>query len=56
MDSLDAAAASVVDFIAQHQVTRLNVAGPRASQEPEITAFVDDLFTATFCREVIGRR
>jgi hypothetical protein len=56
MDSLDAVAASVVDFIAQHQVTWLNVAGPRASQEPEIAALVNDLLMATFCREVIGRR
>jgi hypothetical protein len=56
MDSLDAAAASVADFIAQHQVTRLNVAGPRASQEPEIAAFVKELLTATFNSQLATSR
>jgi hypothetical protein len=45
MDSLEAAAESVLDFIAEYQVTRLNVAGPRASQEPEIAAFVEELLS-----------
>jgi hypothetical protein len=46
IESLESAAASVVEFIAEHQVTRLNVAGPRASQEPEIAEFVEELFSA----------
>lgn len=56
MDSLESAAATIVDFMAGHQVTRLNIAGPRASQEPEIAAFVYDLLTATFSTELIGHR
>jgi Circularly permutated YpsA SLOG family len=35
------AADKLREFLAQHDVERLNVAGPRASQEPEIAAFVD---------------
>jgi hypothetical protein len=31
------------EFLAEHRVERLNVAGPRASQEPEIGAFVNEL-------------
>jgi hypothetical protein len=56
MESLESAAASVIDFIAEHRVTRLNVAGPRASQEPEIAEFVNDLLKATFSSELIGHR
>ncbi len=48
MDSLESAATSVLEFIAEHHVVRLNVAGPRASQEPEIAAFVEKLLTNTF--------
>jgi hypothetical protein len=33
-------------FIAEHRIERLNVAGPRASQEPEIGAFVEAVLTA----------
>jgi hypothetical protein len=45
MESLEVAVESVLEFIAEHQVTRLNVAGPRASQEPEIAAFVEELLS-----------
>jgi hypothetical protein len=34
------AAARLLQFLAEHRVGRLNVAGPRASQEPEIGEFV----------------
>lgn len=34
------AAQGLLDFLAEHHIGRLNVAGPRASQEPEIAAFV----------------
>ena len=36
----DAAARQLSDFIAEHQIRTLNVAGPRASGDPEIGAFV----------------
>jgi hypothetical protein len=35
------AAVSLRQFIAEHRIARLNVAGPRASQEPQIGAYVD---------------
>jgi hypothetical protein len=35
-------------FLIEHQVQRLNVAGPRASQEPEIAEFVGNVLRATF--------
>jgi len=38
----------LLTFIEEHHVRRLNVAGPRASQEPEIAAYVDALLTAAF--------
>lgn len=47
IDSLESAAASIVEFIAEHQVTRLNVAGPRSSQEPEIAEFVEVLLNSS---------
>ena len=37
------AAQELLDFLAVHHVGRLNVAGPRASQEPEIAAFVREV-------------
>jgi hypothetical protein len=40
-------ARKLCDFLAVHCVNRLNFAGPRASQEPEITAFVGDVLEAT---------
>jgi hypothetical protein len=35
-------------FLAHHNVRRLNVAGPRASQEPEVGQFVRDILCAVF--------
>jgi hypothetical protein len=40
------AAVTLRQFLAEHKVTRLDVAGPRASQEPQIGAFVDAVLTA----------
>lgn len=39
-EAIDVAAAKLLSFLAEHAVKRLNVAGPRASQEPEIGPFV----------------
>ena len=39
-DAATAAASELWQFLAKHRVGRLNVAGPRASQEPEIGEFV----------------
>lgn len=36
----------LLDFLAAHRVSRLNVAGPRASQEPEVAAFVRRVLVA----------
>jgi predicted Rossmann fold nucleotide-binding protein DprA/Smf involved in DNA uptake len=36
----------LLDFLAANEVKRLNIAGPRASQEPEIAAFVQDVLEA----------
>ena len=40
------AAEQLRQFLRQHNVRRLNVAGPRASQAPEIARFVRDVLTA----------
>jgi hypothetical protein len=40
------AAAMLRRFIAAHKVMQLNIAGPRASQEPEIAVYVDAVLTA----------
>lgn len=40
------AAALLRQFLAAHRLKRLNVAGPRASQEPGIAAFVDAVLGA----------
>jgi hypothetical protein len=39
-------AQTLLDFVAAHHVERLNVAGPRASQEPGIAAFVRQVLVA----------
>jgi hypothetical protein len=39
-------AGRLVRFLAEHHVRRLNVAGPRASQEPEVAAFVHAVLKA----------
>jgi hypothetical protein len=43
ISSLEEAGERVAEFIAEHNVVRLNVAGPRGSQEPEIAGFVEEL-------------
>lgn len=40
------AAVALRQFLGEHQIARLNVAGPRASQEPQIAAYVDAVLTA----------
>ncbi len=40
------AAVILRQFIGEHKITRLNVAGPRASQEPAIDAYVNAVLTA----------
>jgi hypothetical protein len=42
-------ASRLTAFLQEHEVRRLNVAGPRASQEPEIAQFVREVLTATLC-------
>jgi hypothetical protein len=39
-EAANEAASQLLQFIEEHQVRRLNVAGPRASQEPQIADFV----------------
>jgi len=38
----------LLSFITEHQIRTLNVAGPRASHEPEIGAFVEQVLEATW--------
>ena len=40
MDAASAAALELLQFLDEHQVKTLNVAGPRASQDPEVIEFV----------------
>jgi hypothetical protein len=40
----------LLDFLSTHRVSRLNVAGPRESQEPRIAAFVRDVLVAALDR------
>jgi hypothetical protein len=42
------AATKLREFLGEHAVRTLNVAGPRASQEPEIAKFVADVFELAF--------
>jgi Circularly permutated YpsA SLOG family len=44
--SVDESAARLRSFLDKHQVERLNIAGPRASQEPEVAAFVRSVLQA----------
>lgn len=46
--SVDDDGKRLLAFIEQHRVRRLNVAGPRASQVPEIVEYVDAILTAAF--------
>jgi hypothetical protein len=43
-------AQELLEFIAEHRVERLNVAGPRASQEPLVAAFVRGVLIAALDR------
>ena len=47
------AADAVREFLARHQVERLNIAGPRASQAPEIADYVDAVLACT-CSKAEG--
>jgi Circularly permutated YpsA SLOG family len=44
--TIDDAAARLREFRSAHHVARLNVAGPRASQEPQVAGFVRDVLRA----------
>jgi hypothetical protein len=44
-ESVAAAASQLLDFLNEHEVHALNVAGPRLSQEPEIAEFVRRVLT-----------
>jgi hypothetical protein len=48
--TIQIAASELRQFIDAHQVIRLNVAGPRASQEPEIAEFVQDVLQSALVR------
>jgi putative molybdenum carrier protein len=48
--SVAEAAGELLSFLDEHQVRRLNIAGPRASQEPEVAAFVRDVLQAALSR------
>jgi hypothetical protein len=39
---------TLLNFIREHKVATLNVAGPRASKEPELGGFVKSVLEATF--------
>jgi hypothetical protein len=45
---IEVAAAQLCAFLEQRQIRTLNVAGPRASREPEIGRFVRAVLTAAF--------
>lgn len=47
-DAIAHAATRLLAFVAKHNVRRLNVAGPRASQEPEIGVFVKGVLERAF--------
>jgi hypothetical protein len=44
--SVAGSAARLLSFLDEHQVRRLNIAGPRASQEPDVATFVRDVLGA----------
>ena len=49
----EASAIQLLAFLAEHEIKRLNVAGPRASQEPNVANFVDQaLSTAIRLRKL----
>jgi hypothetical protein len=44
--SSDEAAGRIADFVRTHQIATLNIAGPRASEQPRIAAYVRAAITA----------
>jgi hypothetical protein len=42
------AAQALRDFVADNEITTLNVAGPRASKEPQVGEFVKEILEAAF--------
>jgi hypothetical protein len=44
--STAASAAKLLVFLDEHRVRRLNIAGPRSSQEPDVAAFVREVLQA----------
>jgi hypothetical protein len=42
------AAQALRDFVADNEIATLNVAGPRASKEPELGEFVKEVLEAAF--------
>ena len=46
--SVDEAGEQLRAFVEQHAARRLNIAGPRASHNPEVGQFVDAVLTAAF--------
>jgi hypothetical protein len=48
-DAIDAAASQLLSFLRKHDVQSLNVAGPRASQEPEVSEFVSSVLQRALC-------
>ncbi|TWU30147.1 putative molybdenum carrier protein [Bythopirellula polymerisocia] len=52
--SVSEAGERIAEFILEHQVERLNVAGPRASQEPDIGAFVSAVLSAALTSQTFA--
>jgi hypothetical protein len=48
-DAIDMAASQLLDLLRGHDVQSLNVAGPRASQEPEVAEFVYSVLVRALC-------
>lgn len=46
--TIEESATRLTDFLAEHRVARLNVAGPRASQAPRVANFVDQVLMAVW--------
>jgi hypothetical protein len=48
LNCIESCAKQLRDFFASHQIARLNVAGPKASQEPEVADFVTAVLSWAF--------
>jgi hypothetical protein len=48
-DAIDGAASQLLALLCEHDVQSLNVAGPRASQEPEVAEFVSSVLQRALC-------